>query len=208
MQTPLEHFDLIVLITWKSCGYCMGIVICLFSSLGIIRQKGSFLPVDEVVTDPIHTILKIHRENMGRFRWWLVCSCYPSDCYNVIRCTVVAKMIRTLVFPSAISLAGENTSVLIILATTVTLVMWSRLYLTRQRPHLYTLSCDRRAGLDLPDSVSVCVQVQTLGDLAGQRRRTQILLIRKDEDGNACEVFLIYQLWQLLQHACNTSIHI
>lgn len=65
MQTPLEHFDLIVLITWKSCGYRTGVVICLLSSQGVIRQKGSFLPVDEVVTDPIHAILKIHRENVG-----------------------------------------------------------------------------------------------------------------------------------------------
>lgn len=53
------------------------------------------------------------------------------------------------------------------------------------RPDLNSLPRHSWAGLNLPLTIPICMQVESLGDLAGWWRCGQILLIGKDEHWNA-----------------------
>lgn len=76
--------------------------------------------------------------------------------------------------------------------------IWKGINSRRVGSDLDSLPRHSRAGLDLPLAVSVRVQVESLGDLAGRRRCGQILLISKNQNWNALKVLLIDQLGQLL----------
>lgn len=66
--------------------------------------------------------------------------------------------------------------------------------------HLYPLSSEGGAGLDLPDAVPDGVQVESLSNLRCWGCRQQVLLVGKDQHWNPTQLLLIQQLSQLLEH--------
>lgn len=65
--------------------------------------------------------------------------------------------------------------------------------------HLNALSGEGGAGLDLPDAIADGVQVETLCDFGGRSGCQQVLLVRKDQHGNAAQLLLFQQLSQFLK---------
>ncbi len=68
----------------------------------------------------------------------------------------------------------------------------------RLTPHLNSLSCKRRAGLNLPHAVPNSVQLQALCNLRGWSSSQQVLLISKDQNRDATKFLLLQQLAHLL----------
>lgn len=65
--------------------------------------------------------------------------------------------------------------------------------------HLDPLTSEGGAGLDLPHAIPDGVQIETLCDLGGRGGGQQVLLVGKDQHGDATQLLFIQQLSQLLQ---------
>lgn len=156
---------------------CICVCACVLLFLLRIRRletKLLLLGVD-ALTDPIHALLKENKRQRILQEWGVCIATEISYLINMVNTfySNTRRSHKTREWDSDGQLQQADT-------------------------HLDALPGEGGARLDLPDAVADGVQVETLRDFGGGRGRQQVLLVCKDEHGNAAQLLLFQQLSQLL----------